>query len=103
MAHIFNDMTDFPTRLGRNAQRGHCATVLFLFIQTRGLAALHKSIYLSGAKRLVLLSDSYAQHVPNSVSLSLSLSLSVSLSFPLDYHLLINIVIPKIILIKIKL
>lgn len=38
--------------LAETRKRGHCATVLLLFIQTRGLAALHKSIYLSGAKRL---------------------------------------------------
>lgn len=63
MAHIFNDTMDFSTRPGRNAQRGHCAMVLLLFIQTRGLAALHKSIYLSGAKHLVLLSDGRVQHV----------------------------------------
>lgn len=29
MAHIFNGTMDFPTRPGRNAQRGHYATVYF--------------------------------------------------------------------------
>lgn len=57
--------------LAETRKRGHCATVLLLFIQTRGLAALHKSIYLSGAKRLVLLSDGHAQHSPAHLSSSL--------------------------------